>query len=85
MSYTNGALLLVDRPETKALDRKSGKSDLLKRNVLARYKPGERVVYTPLLGVSRPFYYDWAKLAAADGLIEQREGMYWMPTERTTV
>ncbi|MFZ0869022.1 MAG: AAA family ATPase [Candidatus Sulfotelmatobacter sp.] len=84
MSYTDGALLLVDRPETKELDRKSGKSDLLKRNVLARYKPGERVVYTPLLGVSRPFYYDWAKLAVADGLIEQREGMYWMPTERAT-
>lgn len=77
MSFVDGKLSLVDKPAPKERPSKAG---LVKTNVLERFKPGDRIVYSPLLGVSRPYYYDWLKIAVADGLIEQREGMYWMPT-----
>ena len=80
----DGGLILVDQPPAKEPSkpgRKPVKGGLLKLNIFARYKPGERIVYLTELGVSQAFYYDWMKAAVADGVIEQRAGIYYRPTE----
>jgi hypothetical protein len=47
-----------------------------------KFKPGERIFYSPLLGVSEKTYYNWTRLAAAEHVIEHREGQgggYFVP------
>ena len=84
MDFHNGELRMVDRPEPKVHIYKGppSKADILKRNVLAKFKPGERVLYSPLLGVSEKTYYSWAQRAVADNVLEQRIGQdgYFVPS-----
>jgi hypothetical protein len=77
----DGGLVLVDRPPAKEPGRKPVKGGLLKLNIVAMFKPGERIVYSHELGVSQRFYYDWMKTAVAEGVVEQRAGVYYRPTE----
>jgi hypothetical protein len=83
MDFHNGELRMVDRPAPKVHVYKGppSKADMLKRNVFAKFKPGERVLYSPLLGVSEKTYYGWAQRAAADNVLEQRTGQdgYFIP------
>ena len=81
MGFINGELRMVDRPEPKEHVYKGppSKSDTLKRNVFAQFQPGERIRYSPALGVSEKTYYAWLRAATADGIVEQRDGMYWVP------
>jgi len=79
MKWADGELTLVDQPPPKEPGRKPVKAGLLKLNILAQFKPGDRIVYSPLLGVSRGFYYDWLKVGVADGIVEHRAGAYWIP------
>jgi hypothetical protein len=84
MDFHNGQLRMVDRPEPQVHVYKGppSKSDMLKQNVFAKFKPGERVLYSPLLGVSEKTYYSWAQRALAENVLEQRIGQdgYFMPT-----
>jgi hypothetical protein len=86
MDFHNGELRMVDRPEPKVHVYKGppSKADMLKHNVLTKFKPGERILYSPLLGVSEKTYYSWARRAAADNVLEQRIGQdgYFVPADR---
>lgn len=81
MSFVSGTLLLVDRPEPKEREHKGppSKSGLLRLNVLAQFRPGERVFYSPALGVSKNTYHSWLPMAAIEGLLEKRpqDGCYY--------
>jgi hypothetical protein len=81
MSFADGALVLVDRPATEEREYNGppSKAGLLRANVLAQFKPGERVVYRPELGVSAKTYYTWIKGAATDGTVEHRATGYFVP------
>jgi hypothetical protein len=86
MSFTNGVLVLVDRPAEigRVHIGPPSKAGVLRTNVLARFKPGERLVYSPDLGASQKTYYDWLKTAVAEGVLEHRAGIgrlggYFMP------
>lgn len=76
MAFVEGELRMVDKPEPKKRECKGPprKDSLLEQNVFARFKPGERILYSPELGVSDRKYYAWARAAAAQGLIEHRLG-----------
>jgi hypothetical protein len=83
MTFACGKLIVVDPPPPKEQGipgRKPAKGGLLKLNIWAKFKPGERVVYSHELGVSRAFYYDWVKIAVAEGVMEQRDGVYYRTT-----
>jgi hypothetical protein len=84
MDFHNGELRIVDKPEPKAHIYKGppSKADMLKHNVLAKFKPGERVLYSPVLGVSAKTYYNWIKTAVTDGAVDYRSGQgggYFIP------
>ncbi|HLX84412.1 MAG TPA: hypothetical protein VKR59_10980 [Terriglobales bacterium] len=76
MGFNGDGLCIVDRPGPVVTI--PPKTDMLKRNVFARFKPGERIKYTADLGASDKTYYKWAAKMALDGLIEQRDGGYWI-------
>jgi hypothetical protein len=85
MSYTDGGLVMVDRPEPKERVYKGppSKADLLRANVMAQFKPGERVFYSPSLEVSEKTYYHWLRVAVTNRVIEHRGGQgggYFVPT-----
>ncbi len=65
MGFADGRLSLVDRPETE--DRQHNgppsKAGLLLLNVRAKFKPGERLVYSADLGAAKKTYYDWLPVA----------------------
>ena len=84
MDFHNGELRMVDRPEPKVHVYKGppSKSDMLKQNVFAKFKPGERVFYSPVLGVAEKTYYNWIRVAAAQNVLEHRDGQgggYFIP------
>jgi len=81
MGFIEGELRLVDRPEPKERVYKGPqtKAEMLKRNVFAQFQPGDRIRYSPTLGVSEKTYYSWLKAAAAEGIVEHRDGTYWVP------
>jgi hypothetical protein len=70
---------MVDQPEAKYFpaEKKHKAFGLVKLNVFARFKAGDRILYSEALGVSKTTYYDWLKFAAEEGLIEARDGGYW--------
>jgi hypothetical protein len=76
MDCKDGGLQMVDRPEPKERERKGppSKADTLKRNILARFKPGDKIKFSLDLGVSEKTYYQWLRLAADAGLVEHRIG-----------
>jgi hypothetical protein len=85
MDFHNGELRMVDRPEPRIHVYKGppSKSDMLKQNVFAKFKPGERVIYSPALGVADKTFYGWARRAVAENVLEQRIGQegYFVPLE----
>ncbi|PYX30486.1 MAG: hypothetical protein DMG80_12170 [Acidobacteria bacterium] len=79
MGFKDGELQIVERPRPKIGKGPPSKAGLLKLNVFAKFKRGERIRYSPDMGASPKTYYDWLKVAVAEGLIEHRDGTYWMP------
>ena len=80
MSFTDGQLSAVDRPEPKEREHNGprNKSGLLLLNMRAKFKPGERIVYSADLGAAKKTYYDWLRAAAAEGIVEKRaDGGYY--------
>jgi hypothetical protein len=83
MSFVDGQLTTVDRPEPKGREYNGPptKTVLLLLSLREKFKPGERVAYSPDLGASKKTYYDWLPVAAADGVVEKRAngGYYLLP------
>jgi hypothetical protein len=83
MRFSDGGLVVVDRPEPKDREHSGppSKAGLLLLNVRAKFKPGERLVYSADLGASKKTYYDWLPVAAIDGVVEKRTtgGYYLLP------
>jgi hypothetical protein len=80
MSFTDGQLSAVDRPEPREREHNGprGKASLLLLNMRAKFKPGERIVYSADLGAAKKTYYDWLRVAAAEGIVEKRaDGGYY--------
>jgi phage tail protein X len=83
LSFVDGQLCEVDRPEPKAREHKGppSKTGLVRLNIVAKFKPGERIAYSPDLGASKKTYYDWLPEAVAEGVVEKRAngGYYLLP------
>jgi len=77
-TWRNGHFCLTDAPESQpentALYR-------MERNVFAKYKPGELVIYSAELGPEGTFYR-WRKQAAKDGKLVYAGGRYLVPPAR---
>jgi hypothetical protein len=76
MAFKDGGLQMVERPAPKVHIFKGPprKDETLKRNVLAKFKPGNRIFYSPELGVSDKTYYKWLNVAVSEGIVEYRDG-----------
>jgi hypothetical protein len=76
MDCNDGELRIVDKPEPKEREYKGppSKADTLKQNILARFKPGDKIKFSEDLGASEKTYYGWLRLAADAGLVEHRLG-----------
>ena len=83
LSFVDGQLCPVDRPEPKEREHNGppSKTHLIRMNLRAKFKPGERVIYSPDLGAAKKTYYDWLPEAAAEGVVEKRAngGYYLLP------
>jgi hypothetical protein len=80
MSFVDGQLCAVDRPEPKEREHNGppSKAGLLWLNIQAKFKVGDRIVYSIELGASKPTYYNWLHAAAAEGIVEKRgDGGYY--------
>lgn len=75
MSFVDGQLTLVDRPEPREREHNGppSKAHLVRMNILARFNPGERIVYSPEFGVSDKTFYKYVKEMIPEGFVEQRE------------
>jgi hypothetical protein len=73
--WQTGGLVLTTEPEAvteeTALTR-------MERNVFAKYKPGQMVVYSPELGAEGTFYR-WRKDATKEGKLACSGGCYFVP------
>jgi hypothetical protein len=74
MDFHDGELHMVEQPPAK--ERKySGppsRSSLVRLNIIARFKAGERITYSPGLGASDKTYYKCLKEMIAEGKAEKR-------------
>ncbi len=60
--------------------RKSGppsKTGLMWLKLQAKFKAGDCISYSADLRVSRTTYHNWLPVAAAEGLVEKRDGRYY--------
>jgi hypothetical protein len=81
LAWGVGGLQLTTKPDDKPAGRPPEKSGLLKLNIFARFKPGERIRFSPELGASKGTYYTWLERAVAEGLIDKRDDVFYIPTE----
>jgi len=82
MEWRDHALQLVDKPEPKEPEYNGppSKAHLIRLNVAAMFKPGERVVYSPEIGCGEKTFYKYMKEMAGQGFVEKREdGCYYRP------
>jgi len=89
MGCRDGVLYRMERPaDPEEFDGHGAhsKAGLIRMNIGAHFKPGERVVYPPLLGCSRQTFRDWLIMEAASpgGLVEDRGGVYLVREKTTT-
>ena len=80
MGFADGALVLVDRPEPEEREynvpRKRG--SVVRLNIIAQFKPGERIVYSPELGAGEKTYYKCLKEMIGEGFVEKRaDGFFY--------
>jgi hypothetical protein len=80
MDFHDGELHIADPPEAKVRKRHGPPSltTKVRLNILATFKPGERVLYSPELGcASEKTYYRCLKEMVAEGKVEKRgDGFY---------
>ena len=79
MGFKDGELQMVDEPEPK--EREYGapsRTMLVRLNVIATFKPGERIVYSAALGASEKTYYKCLKEMIGEGFVEKRaDGFFY--------
>jgi hypothetical protein len=76
MGWSVNGLVVVDKPVEKVNENTAGSK--MERNVLAAFKPGDQVVYSPDFGPEATFYR-WRKQAARDGKVVFNRGAYFVP------
>ncbi len=83
MDFAGGELRIVPRPEPKEPVKiaKPTAIERMARNCMAKFKPGELVTYTEVLG-SRPTFYRWRDEAVDDGLIVRAGTSFYMAHDR---
>jgi hypothetical protein len=74
MDFHNGELHMVDQPPEKERKYKGppSRSSLVRLNIIAKFKAGERITYSPALGASDKTYYKCLKEMIAEGKVEKR-------------
>jgi hypothetical protein len=80
MGFENGTLCMVDRPEPREQEYHGPpkRGSVVRLNVIAQFKPGERIVYSPGLGASEKTYYKCLKEMMGEGFVEKRaDGSYY--------
>ena len=80
MSFTDGQLCEVDKPEAKERMFKGAPSRtrLVRLNIIAQFKPSERIVYSPELGASDKTFYKCLKEMIDEGSVEKRtDGFFY--------
>jgi hypothetical protein len=84
MSFVNGELCEVDQPEpiARAYIGPPKRGSVVRLNILAQFKPGQRIVYSPQLGASEKTYYKCLKEMISEGLVEKREDGFFYRTQK---
>jgi hypothetical protein len=80
MSFADGQLRLVDRPEPKEREYSGPpkRTPLVREKIMATFKPGDVVTYSPEMGASDKTYQKCLREMAAEGLLEKRvDGRYY--------
>jgi hypothetical protein len=88
MGFENGNLCMVDRPEPKEPEYHGPpkRGSVVRLNVIAQFKPGERIVYSPQLGASDKTFYKTLKEMIPEGLVEKRaDGFFYRTRTAATV
>ncbi len=75
MGWSANGLIVVDKP-TEKTNNNSAVAHMGAR-VLAAFKPGDQVVYSPDFGPEATFYR-WRKQAAKDGIVTYNRGSYFV-------
>jgi hypothetical protein len=80
LAWGDGGLQLTAKPEQKPVGRPATKGDVLRFNIFAKFKPGERILFSSDLCVSEGTYYTWLEKAVSEGVVDKRGGIYWVPS-----
>jgi hypothetical protein len=75
MEWRNHGLHVTQKPETQA---QSPSLQRMEEQVLAKYKPGQMVVYSAELGPETTFYR-WRREATNTGKLVYSNGCYFVP------
>jgi hypothetical protein len=81
MSFADGQLCLVDRPEPKEREFNGPptRADVVKANIKAQFKPGERIAYSAQLGASDKTFYKYVRELVVEGCAEKRaDGCFYV-------
>jgi hypothetical protein len=81
MSFADGQLCLVDRPEPKEREFNGPptRADVVKLNIKAQFKPGERIAYSSQLGASDKTFYKCVRELVVEGCAEKRaDGCFYV-------
>jgi len=79
MEFADGELRMVPKPEHKEpvkAGRRPTALGLTHLNCMAKFKPGDKAVYTPELG-SRATFFRWREQAFADGILVRTAGEFY--------
>jgi hypothetical protein len=79
LAWGDHGLQVTTKPEAATPGRKPEKASVLRLNLRAQFKPGERIRYSPELGVSKGTYYTYLEKAVALGEIDKRDDVFFMP------
>jgi hypothetical protein len=75
MGWSVNGLVVVDKPVEKVNENTAGSK--MERAVLAAFKPGDQVVYSPDFGPEATFYR-WRKQAVREGKVVYHRGAYFV-------
>jgi hypothetical protein len=75
MGWSANGLVLVDKPAEQVNENSAAYK--MERNVLAAFKPGDQVVYSPDFGPQATFYR-WRQQAVKDGKVVYHRGAYFV-------
>lgn len=80
MAFEGGSLQMVSKPEAKEQPEKKEKRSALSAmglSCLFKFKPGDKIIYSPDLG-ARATFFRWRDRALADGELVCSGGDYYL-------